>query len=348
MAEIRVVMVVGMHRAGTSALMRGLTALGIEIGDNLLPPSAENPKGYWEDKALVEIDDHLLSSVGHDWQSYGLLGLEPSALRKTNPLFFEVVQRIRDYTSRHPIWGFKDPRSARLLPFWQAVLQHLAFPTGYVIALRNPLSVARSLASRNGFAPQKSYLMWLEHYACAFKYTQGYPVVVVDYDRLIEEPLRELERVARHFGLSPDGAHDTAKEEYQAHFLDFGLRHTQFAPQDVFIAPDMFDHVTALYEWGYKLATDQISPDDADFCQCLAQIEDLYRGFAPALAYVQSLEVELQQVQLAHERTEGQRAWIQEACDRSGAEIVQLAAALTAQQQESGRLQAQGGDRAVG
>src|SRR5437762_1230512 len=49
MADARVIMVVGMHRAGTSALTRGLTALGVDLGEHLLLPGADNPTGYWED-----------------------------------------------------------------------------------------------------------------------------------------------------------------------------------------------------------------------------------------------------------------------------------------------------------
>ena len=57
MADLRVMIVVGMHRAGTSAITRGLTAIGVEVGDDLLPSQADNPKGFWENRAIVDIDD---------------------------------------------------------------------------------------------------------------------------------------------------------------------------------------------------------------------------------------------------------------------------------------------------
>src|SRR5919204_862722 len=98
MADLRVMIVVGMHRAGTSAITRGLTAIGVELGDDLLPPNADanvgaiNPKGFWENRVIVDIDDRLLTSLGHSWHSHGLFEFEHSTFAKANPLFFEAVQ----------------------------------------------------------------------------------------------------------------------------------------------------------------------------------------------------------------------------------------------------------------
>src|SRR5687768_10876900 len=128
MADVRIVLVVGMHRAGTSPLTRGLAAIGVELGDNLLPPAVDNPKGFWENRVIVDLNERLLRSLDYSWSSYGLAEIDIPALTKANQFFFEVVQRIREHTSRYPVWGFKDPRSARLLPFWQSVFQHLELP----------------------------------------------------------------------------------------------------------------------------------------------------------------------------------------------------------------------------
>jgi hypothetical protein len=135
MTDVRVIIVVGMHRAGTSAITRGLTALGVALGNDLLPPHGDNPKGFWEHRAIVDIDERLLTSLGHSWSSHGLGAVAPSGVGPDHPLFFEVVQLIRAYTSRYPLWGFKDPRSAHLLPFWQAICKYLELPTSYVITI---------------------------------------------------------------------------------------------------------------------------------------------------------------------------------------------------------------------
>ena len=67
----RVIVVLGMHRSGTSVLSRGVQCLGVDLGDNLkTAPNPANPKGYWEDKDMVSINEELLSQLGLRWDSF--------------------------------------------------------------------------------------------------------------------------------------------------------------------------------------------------------------------------------------------------------------------------------------
>src|SRR5262249_26641949 len=56
-----------------------------------------------------------------------------------------------------------------------------------VIPVRNPVEVARSLERRNGFAPAKSYLLWLRHMFDAVADTRDVPRCVVSYDALLRD-----------------------------------------------------------------------------------------------------------------------------------------------------------------
>lgn len=66
-----IVVVLGMHRSGTSAITRGLMVLGVELGDNLMPPAADNNKGFFEDVDVNAINVELYRSLGHgqDWHT---------------------------------------------------------------------------------------------------------------------------------------------------------------------------------------------------------------------------------------------------------------------------------------
>ena len=57
-------MVLGMHRSGTSAITKGLEVLGVNLGDNLLPPKDDNPKGFFEDRDLVNLNERVLEKIG--------------------------------------------------------------------------------------------------------------------------------------------------------------------------------------------------------------------------------------------------------------------------------------------
>ena len=50
----RALMVLGMHRSGTSALTRIFSLLGADLPKNLMPPSPANKTGYWESQDLMD------------------------------------------------------------------------------------------------------------------------------------------------------------------------------------------------------------------------------------------------------------------------------------------------------
>ncbi len=181
----RIVVVLGMHRSGTSAVARGLSVLGVELGNDLHPPGEDNPKGFWEDKNCLRINESLLQHLG---SAYDRLGLFPEVLETLNStsvirsLRLEAVEILRAKFSQSDRCGFKDPRVSRLLPFWKSVFEEAGGAPGYVIAVRNPISVARSLSKRNGIEPEKSYFLWLEHVVSAVTESIGSQRVMVDYD----------------------------------------------------------------------------------------------------------------------------------------------------------------------
>jgi len=67
-----VVCIAGMHRSGTSMIAQLLNLSGIFFGDEakLMPPHPDNPKGYWENLDLVEINESVLKSLGGGWDFF--------------------------------------------------------------------------------------------------------------------------------------------------------------------------------------------------------------------------------------------------------------------------------------
>ena len=62
------VLVLGMHRSGTSAVTRFLNRLGAHLPSKLIPPDADsNVHGFWEPRNIVDIHDELLASAGSSW-----------------------------------------------------------------------------------------------------------------------------------------------------------------------------------------------------------------------------------------------------------------------------------------
>ncbi len=219
------VLVLGMHRSGTSALTRGLEVLGIDLGRNLKEAVAgDNDKGFFEDATLSEVNDLVLALHGGAWYSLFAEAVGDGASGELGRLKLKALQEVQRTFGQSAFFAFKDPRTCRTLPFWQDVLARHGATTFNIIAFRNPMSVAESLQARNGFTRERSYHLWLLHMLAAVKHTQGRPRVFIEYDDLIADPEATLTRIAKMIDdpRVTIGAH--ALQTYQRDFLDSGLR----------------------------------------------------------------------------------------------------------------------------
>ncbi|MBU2861282.1 glycosyltransferase [Acidithiobacillus ferrooxidans] len=287
----QLLVVLGMHRSGTSAIARGLQALGASLGDALLPAGFDNPKGFWEDRDMLRINEALLAELQSAYDRVGLLTPDdrpPVVAALENDARTALAQKF----AQVDFFALKDPRMARLLPFWQRVFAAADLSVAYVIALRNPLSVADSLARRNGFDRVKSALLWQEHLLAAVHHTQGQRRVVVDYDRLLDDPEAAFRRIAEQLGIAP--VHPEALREYQANFLDASLRHTRYTREDVRNAPDLPQGVRDLYPLLADCAEDGRSLDDPALVRLVAEQREALCSSGPVLDLLGRLDARVQ------------------------------------------------------
>ena len=193
----------------------------------------DNPKGFWEDADILDLNETLLRTFGRDHLSIAPIMPEEWAAAALEPLKSRAAQVLREKIKPgDQVIGVKDPRFARLLPFWRQVFHDAGLDVHYVIACRNPLSVAHSLRARNGIAIEKSWYLWFEHMLLSLTETTGFPRIVVDYDRLMDDPCGQLERLARWSDLPFDTASQSFID-YRDGFLDHSLRHTRFSQDDL-------------------------------------------------------------------------------------------------------------------
>jgi hypothetical protein len=180
------IVMLGMHRSGTSALAGALNYLGVDLGPTLLASSSDNELGFWEHAELVQLDEWILQVLGASWEDACAL---PAVWWKSEPVQL-VRQAIADILehdfSKSRLWGVKDPRLCRLLPLWNAVLAESGCKPLYVIVFRHPRAVAASLMKRDGFPSDKSHLLWLRYNLDAEYWTRGYRRVFVGYDDLLD------------------------------------------------------------------------------------------------------------------------------------------------------------------
>ncbi len=258
MPASRAVILLGMHRSGTSAIARGLAALGIHIGTTFLESQPENPTGYWEDKGIVEINERVLAALNVRWDSSAPIDLPAFGCRRIRSLQREAIRYCAETFGRHSYWGFKDPRTMRVLPFWQPVFSALRAADAYVVAVRHPRSVAASLFVRQQMPEETAYLLWLRHTVPFFSTLLAKPLVVVDYDRIMREPQAQLERMAEQ--LRSPAPNPLELQRFREEFLDEGLRHTTYGPNDALGNSPVAQLTADAYRQLFETATDCRSP----------------------------------------------------------------------------------------
>lgn len=286
-ARTKIVMVVGMHRSGTSALTRGLKALDVELGERLWPPNeAVNAKGFWEDMDINGLNVEMMKYLNSDWHYLSPIK-QPQIEQLIEQGFLErAMALLRAKVGESIRFGFKDPRVSKLLPFWQKVVECCGYDVKYLLAIRHPLSVVESIRRRDGFDAEKCYLLWLVYVLEMLEATKGHTKILVDFDRLMENPERELKRVANNFSLSLDPA---GMAEYASDFLDKSLRHTQFISQDIPGDSACLPLIREVYATLISAASDELPLDSIDFQEKFSCWKSKFKILEPALLLADKL-----------------------------------------------------------
>ena len=188
------VLVLGVHRSGTSAVTRAVNLLGVPTcrADDLGPADANNARGYWESQSLMHFNNGLLGTLDRNWRC------PPANLPADLGRLAEQVETGRALVHRcHPTaqWVWKDPRNCALMPFWRQTLDvHVLV----IAVLRHPIEVASSLAARWERVPVREGLaLWERNLRLLLRDCRGLPVLVTSYDDLIARPWEWAESTSR-------------------------------------------------------------------------------------------------------------------------------------------------------
>src|SRR3954451_11279890 len=255
------VIVLGMHRSGTSALTGLLRLLGLWAGeeDDFPPADDHNQAGYWEHLDVWSIDEAILRKLGASWSR--IADLDLSRLGKgSRARFGEGIREIVEDLDRHGPWVIKDPRLCLLFPVWREILEN----PFCVLIYREPLPVARSLAARDGLPIPYGIALWEEYTRQALASTRGLPRVLISHRELMADPAAVLRGLHRH--LAQLGGPELARlrfptdEEIRA-VVAPALVHHPWEPEAerLYLTPPQLDLLETL-ENGTALDLDPVPP----------------------------------------------------------------------------------------
>lgn len=144
----RIVVVLGMHRSGTSLLTGTLQKAGLELG-KVVHSAPHNRKGNRESISIRTVHEDLLERAGGSWR-------QPLESVRWSPVHQALRDPIISRFQGQPLWGVKDPRALFCLEGWLEVLPQMQL----VGIVRHPESVVRSLQARNGFPLVEGLDLW--------------------------------------------------------------------------------------------------------------------------------------------------------------------------------------------
>jgi GT2 family glycosyltransferase len=219
----RACIVTGMHRSGTSALANLIYFSGAFLGNTLMSAKDENPKGFWENQTVVDLNDRMLHSIGLRWDLPGIGHAETVQAYLLETFWQEALAVIEAEFNDAQYIALKDPRFVTLLSFWTVILEHQGYDVSVLVIFRHPEEVANSLKARNGFRTVHSDMLWAQSLR-AIVASESPNVLMVDYDTLYTDPNLLVKALAKELSLDT-AALETAVLDHRKEFFDASLRH---------------------------------------------------------------------------------------------------------------------------
>jgi hypothetical protein len=239
--------VLGMHRSGTSPLTRVLNLLGADLPSVLMPPApGNNEVGFWEPDDIVKIHDEMLSNARSSWDDVSPFPESWYGSEAATRFGGQILAILARDFSRSSLFVLKDPRVCRFVPFWLGLLDQFGAEPRFVISIRHPLEVAASLETRNRFSRAKSVLLWLWHLLEAERETRDQKRSFVFYEALLQDWRAVAARVAGELGISWPPMSAAKAAEIDA-FLSDRHRHHSRSLEDLSSA-DISDWAKEAYE----------------------------------------------------------------------------------------------------
>jgi GT2 family glycosyltransferase/glycosyltransferase involved in cell wall biosynthesis len=281
------VLIVGMHRSGTSALSGMLNSLGVTPPSRLFPADEHNPRGYFEPELIIDFHERLFAQLGSPSNDPLPLSYDWVASSIGTAAAAELAGLLDQEFADKTLCLFKDPRICRLMPVWSAALAQSGIGSVAILPYRYPLDVAGSLAAKAGLGTTYSLFMWLQHVLAGERFTRAAPRSFVGYDDLIADWRAVAAKLKRELGLGWPRAPARAGDEIDD-FLASELRHHE-ARSNLLDAEDPL-HGLCIRAWRglQRLAAD---PYDRE---AMEDFDALWGEFIDAVGICGPLVVEFQ------------------------------------------------------
>jgi len=269
-----------MHRSGTSALTRVLSLMGAELPQSMYGKTEGNQRGHWESDVLVNSHDALLKKMKSHWSDWRPLGTEKLTAKKRSNLKAGFAQEFADeFDLSKPVLVMKDPRVCKFAPLYIEALSEAGHKVHPVIIVRNPLEVAGSLESRDGFSFGEGLLLWLSHMLEAERASRGLGRAITTYEAFLQKPVKSAEKLVKNLECPlPYTAKEMSRQIKD--YVTPSLKRHKFKTEDVVLNSVSRGWVSQAYEALLLLAD---IPESKKASDMLDRVRSEFYAAAPPL-----------------------------------------------------------------
>jgi len=195
-----VLIIIGMHRSGTSLTASLLQSAGLDIGSNLVGPHESNIRGHFENVDFLELHRKFLRSQGIQEDGWTL-----QENIEVEPLYLKEAKKIIIKNDSGKPWGWKDPRTTLFLDFWNNLLPQANF----LMVYRSPWDVMDSLYRRNTDIfiqrqPDLAAKIWLHYNKRIINFYNQFPerCLLVNIETMVNHCQEWLKGINEKFKLN--------------------------------------------------------------------------------------------------------------------------------------------------
>ncbi|MBS1774024.1 MAG: hypothetical protein JST82_14290 [Bacteroidetes bacterium] len=208
-------LILGMHRSGTSCLAGALESSGLYLGD-VRRTGVYNKKGYFEIRELQQLHDKILELNEASWDN-------PKPVYDVG-IYGGQIEEIVKELSKKEYCGVKDPRVLLLLDYWQKITGERFQLVG---TFRHPMAVAQSLFERNGIPISEGLDLWIKYNDILVESHKKKPFPIVHFDLSEKDKyINDIQHIASYFGLNP-------KKWKLRLFISKKLQHHKYSIDDI-------------------------------------------------------------------------------------------------------------------
>lgn len=182
------IIILGMHRSGTSIMGGVLSRLGVDMGKELVGKRWSNPLGHFEDKEFLSLNNRILEAAGGGWDAPPVR----DAIQAQKDNFTEEIKDVIR-RKRSSLWGWKDPRTSLTIKLY---LPYLTNPY-FIVCQRDHQAIAKSLRRRDNMEIEEGIRLakiYEERINDFFKANPKLRMLDIAYEEMLAVPEKQLKR----------------------------------------------------------------------------------------------------------------------------------------------------------